>query len=103
MLSLNWRPALDCGCRWILTLNYAFCFGVELTLNNIITPYMADQFGLSQVSCAAGKLLHTRQACRTCAGPSQRSAAIGDFAPLTPNLSLLRRSLPALWAACSAS
>jgi len=34
---------------WILVLNYAFCFGVELTVNNIITPYFVDQFGLKQV------------------------------------------------------
>jgi len=31
---------------WILTLNYGYCFGVELTINNIITSYFFDQFGL---------------------------------------------------------
>ena len=32
---------------WILTLNYGYCFGVELTVNNIIVAYLFDQFGLS--------------------------------------------------------
>mmetsp|Transcript_12325 Transcript_12325/g.31045 ORF Transcript_12325/g.31045 Transcript_12325/m.31045 type:complete len:544 (+) Transcript_12325:87-1718(+) len=31
---------------WILVVTYGFCFGVELTMNNIITPYFYDQFGL---------------------------------------------------------
>jgi len=31
---------------WILTLTYGYCFGVELTINNIAAPYMNDQFGL---------------------------------------------------------
>lgn len=32
---------------WILVVTYGFCFGVELTMNNIVTPYFYDQFGLS--------------------------------------------------------
>lgn len=28
---------------WVLTLNYGYCFGVELTINNIIVAYMFDQ------------------------------------------------------------
>lgn len=31
---------------WILTITYGFCFGVELTMNNVVTPYFYDQFGL---------------------------------------------------------
>mmetsp|Transcript_14 Transcript_14/g.35 ORF Transcript_14/g.35 Transcript_14/m.35 type:complete len:497 (-) Transcript_14:9-1499(-) len=31
---------------WILVVTYGFCFGVELTMNNVITPYFYDQFGL---------------------------------------------------------
>ena len=31
---------------WILTLTYGYCFGVELTINNIAAPYMNDQFDL---------------------------------------------------------
>eukprot|EP00210_Caulerpa_lentillifera_P009502 g9062.t1 len=29
---------------WILTLTYGYCFGVELTMNNIIVQYFFDQF-----------------------------------------------------------
>jgi MFS transporter, NNP family, nitrate/nitrite transporter len=29
-----------------MTIVYAFCFGVELTINNIIVSYLFDQFGL---------------------------------------------------------
>mmetsp|Transcript_18226 Transcript_18226/g.43618 ORF Transcript_18226/g.43618 Transcript_18226/m.43618 type:complete len:539 (+) Transcript_18226:107-1723(+) len=31
---------------WILVVTYGFCFGVELTINNLITPYFHDQFDL---------------------------------------------------------
>ena len=35
-------------CRmWCLTITYGFCFGVELTMNNIIVTYLFDQFGVS--------------------------------------------------------
>lgn len=35
-------------CRtWCLTLTYGFCFGIELTINNIIAAYLFDQFGVS--------------------------------------------------------
>ena len=34
-------------CRmWLLTLTYGYCFGVELTVNNIVNAYLVDQFGL---------------------------------------------------------
>lgn len=32
---------------WILVLNYGYCFGVELTVNNNISPYLYDQFDIS--------------------------------------------------------
>jgi nitrate/nitrite transporter NarK len=32
---------------WILTLTYGFCFGVELTMNNIVAPYYTAYHGLS--------------------------------------------------------
>lgn len=32
---------------WCLTVTYGFCFGVELTMNNIIVTYLFDQFGVS--------------------------------------------------------
>jgi len=38
------------GCKnyrmWCLVITYGFCFGVELTMNNIIAPYLFDQFSL---------------------------------------------------------
>ena len=39
------------GCKnyrmWCLVATYGFCFGVELTMNNIIAPYLFDQFSLN--------------------------------------------------------
>lgn len=32
---------------WILTLTYGYCFGVELTMNNIVVQYFFDQFDLN--------------------------------------------------------
>ena len=29
---------------WVLTLTYGYCFGVELTMNNIVVQYFFDQF-----------------------------------------------------------
>jgi NNP family nitrate/nitrite transporter-like MFS transporter len=30
-----------------MTFTYGYCFGVELTVNNVLPQYMHDQFGLS--------------------------------------------------------
>jgi len=35
---------------WILTLTYGFCFGVELTMNNIVVGYFFDQFDMDIVT-----------------------------------------------------
>jgi NNP family nitrate/nitrite transporter-like MFS transporter len=35
---------------WCLTATYGFCFGVELTMNNIFAGYLYDQFDLDIVS-----------------------------------------------------
>lgn len=32
---------------WCLAITYGFCFGVELTMNNIIAPYFFDQFEMN--------------------------------------------------------
>merc|ERR1712147_430517 len=32
---------------WCMVATYVFCFGVELTMNNIIAPYLFDQFDLN--------------------------------------------------------
>ena len=32
---------------WIMVLTYGMCFGVELTMNNIVAGYLFDQFGVS--------------------------------------------------------
>jgi NNP family nitrate/nitrite transporter-like MFS transporter len=38
---------------WLLFLQYACCFGVELTMNNAAALYFKDRFGLSTESAAA--------------------------------------------------
>lgn len=50
-----------CGVRnyrtWIMVVQYGFCFGVELTMNNVVTPYFYDQFGMPlTVAGALGSL-----------------------------------------------
>ena len=31
---------------WVMVILYGLCFGVELTMNNIIVAYLYDQFDL---------------------------------------------------------
>ena len=42
------------GCKnyrmWCMVATYGFCFGVELTMNNIVAGYLYDQFELDLVT-----------------------------------------------------
>ena len=40
------QGALDLN-SWLLFLQYAACFGVELTINNVAAKYFAEEFDLS--------------------------------------------------------
>lgn len=40
LAMLNYR-------MWCMVATYGFCFGVELTMNNIVAGYLFDQFGVS--------------------------------------------------------
>ena len=44
--SIDWNT-------WILFVQYATCFGVEIALNNVISLYFTEQFGQSTESAAA--------------------------------------------------
>mmetsp|Transcript_11592 Transcript_11592/g.25908 ORF Transcript_11592/g.25908 Transcript_11592/m.25908 type:complete len:459 (+) Transcript_11592:272-1648(+) len=44
--SLNWNT-------WVLFIQYACCFGVELTMNNAAALYFKDEFGQSTEAAAA--------------------------------------------------
>jgi NNP family nitrate/nitrite transporter-like MFS transporter len=37
---------------WILGLQYAGCFGVELTVNNVLSLYLNEKFGLEQTTAS---------------------------------------------------
>lgn len=44
---------------WLLFIQYAACFGVELTMNNAAALYFREEFDLTTESAAAvGKLGH---------------------------------------------
>jgi MFS transporter, NNP family, nitrate/nitrite transporter len=38
---------------WLLFIQYAACFGVELTMNNAAASYFRDEFDLTTESAAA--------------------------------------------------
>jgi nitrate/nitrite transporter NarK len=44
---LSWRSVLLNYRVYVLSLAYALCFGVELTMNNVIALYLFNHFGLS--------------------------------------------------------
>ena len=48
-----WRAAVLNYRTWIMCLNYGYCFGVELVVDNVITYYLFDQFRLSAVVAGA--------------------------------------------------
>lgn len=51
MAKANGMKVFIQGCKnyrmWCMVATYGFCFGVELTMNNIIAPYLFDQFSLN--------------------------------------------------------
>jgi nitrate/nitrite transporter NarK len=46
------RGSLNCN-TWLLFIQYAACFGVELTMNNAASGYFREQFDLTTESAAA--------------------------------------------------
>jgi MFS transporter, NNP family, nitrate/nitrite transporter len=48
-----WKAALLNYRTWIMCLNYGYCFGIELVVDNVITYYLYDQFRLNPVVAGA--------------------------------------------------
>ena len=48
-----WKAALLNYRTWVMCLNYGYCFGVELVVDNVITYYLYDQFRLNAVVAGA--------------------------------------------------
>lgn len=50
----SFKNLIKCGMlnyrTWVMFLNYGYCFGVELTVDNIIVTYLYDQFHMSLVT-----------------------------------------------------
>lgn len=60
----GWQAALLNPRPYLLAGAYAACFGVELTVANIVTLYLYNQFHLSLTT--AGVLGEEAEACRGC-------------------------------------
>ena len=52
-IGMSMRAAAADANTWLLSLQYACCFGVELTVNNAAALYFQDEFGQSTESAAA--------------------------------------------------
>jgi len=52
-MGMSMRAAAADANTWLLSLQYACCFGVELTVNNAAALYFQDEFGQSTESAAA--------------------------------------------------
>jgi NNP family nitrate/nitrite transporter-like MFS transporter len=48
-----WKAALLNYRSWVMCLNYGYCFGIELVVDNVITYYLYDQFRLNAVVAGA--------------------------------------------------
>lgn len=64
-----WRAALLNYRSWVMCLNYGYCFGIELVVDNVITYYLYDQFRLNAVVAGAmGSIFGcvSSSGCRVC-------------------------------------
>jgi len=47
---ISFKQAVSNYRMWMLVLSYGMCFGVELTMNNVVTSYFVDQFNVELVT-----------------------------------------------------